>query len=389
MSEPEVALVFTPEPWVEELHRHLSDHGGARVRSLVVEPAAARDEHYDVLVVGHRWAALTRALVDELHARGRSVVGVYDREEPAGRSHLSELGVDAVVESDAAPSTFVAVISATAGRRDDVAGTIAEAPRRHAHVVVVGGPPGAGRTEVAVQLALAVGRARSVVLIDADDVAPAVAQRLALGLEPNLRTAIEAVEHRRADVAASVVLEPVTNLAVLPGLPNVAGWSQVRPGEVVRVIDELADHVDVLVVDGAGLLEDVGSGGRSRFAIGRALLAEADLVVSVCDASPVGVARLLSWTAEAVQIAAGTPLVAVVNRSPASRFRRGEVFEELMTSAPFERVVFVPSDARVTAGAWNGTAVRRGPFTRALEPLAAVAGAAAGMSDGDRVQSAS
>jgi len=49
MSEPEVALAFTPDPWVEDVHRHLTDHGGARVRSIVVEPSVALDESYDVL----------------------------------------------------------------------------------------------------------------------------------------------------------------------------------------------------------------------------------------------------------------------------------------------------------------------------------------------------
>ena len=63
MSEPEIAIAFTADPWVEVLHRHLTDHGGARVRSLVVEPQGALDESYDVLVAGHRWSALTRALV--------------------------------------------------------------------------------------------------------------------------------------------------------------------------------------------------------------------------------------------------------------------------------------------------------------------------------------
>ncbi len=68
MSEPEVALAFTPDPWVEELHRHLTDHGGARVRSVLVEPTLALEESYDVLVAGHRWPPLTRALVGDLHA---------------------------------------------------------------------------------------------------------------------------------------------------------------------------------------------------------------------------------------------------------------------------------------------------------------------------------
>ena len=82
MAEPEVALVFTPEPWVEELHRHLTDHGGARVRQIVVEPEVALEESYDVLVASHRWPALTHAFVAEVHARGRTVLGVFDREEP-------------------------------------------------------------------------------------------------------------------------------------------------------------------------------------------------------------------------------------------------------------------------------------------------------------------
>ena len=95
-SEPEVALVFTADPWVEELHRHLSDHGGARVRSLVVEASVALEESYDVLVVSHRSPLLTRAFVGDLHARGRRVLGVHDLSEPASRAHLLSVGVDAL-----------------------------------------------------------------------------------------------------------------------------------------------------------------------------------------------------------------------------------------------------------------------------------------------------
>src|SRR5689334_8861139 len=107
MSEPEIALVFTAEPWVEELHRYLSDHGGARVRSLVVDQSVALEETYDVLVVSHRWPALTQAFVADVHARSRRVLGVVDRSEPAGRPHLAAVDVDAIVDSDAGPEAFV------------------------------------------------------------------------------------------------------------------------------------------------------------------------------------------------------------------------------------------------------------------------------------------
>lgn len=371
MREPEVALAFTADVWVEELHRHLTDHGGARVRTLLVEPEGALDEAYDVLVAGHRWPALTRALVTDVHAHGRAVVGVHDREEPASREHLIGLGVDVLIESDAAPDAFVRAIVSVAGRREDQA--LAHpliAPARAGRLVVVGGSPGVGRTEVAIELALAIGRRTSVVLVDADDVAPAVAARLQLPIEPNLRAAVDAVEHGRGELQACVIGEPTSGLRVVTGLPNASGWAQVRPGEIVRVIDRLADDTDFVVVDGAGSLEDVSSGSaRGRFATARAIVGDADVVVAACEPSPHGVARLLGWAVEAHALAPGAPLVVVVNRAPAARFRRGEVYEELSTSLPLCDIVFVPPDRRVVDAAWNGTAVARGPFTRAMDEM--------------------
>ena len=156
MREPEVALAFTADLWVEELHRHLTDHGGARVRTLLVEPEGALEEAYDVLVAGHRWPALTRALVSDVHAHGRAVVGVHDREELASREHLLALGVDALVESDAGADAFVRAIAGVAARRDDRSGARSiVAPTRAGRLVTVGGPPGVGRTEIAIELALA------------------------------------------------------------------------------------------------------------------------------------------------------------------------------------------------------------------------------------------
>ncbi len=368
MSEPEVALAFTADPWVEALHRHLSDHGGARVRSVVVEPGILREESYDVFVVGHRWAPLTRALVGDVHARGHAVLGVFDREEPASRKHLAALGVDAIVESDAGVDGFVRAIIATAGNRPERAAEPAPlADRRAGRLVVVGGPPGVGRTEVAIGVALACTRTLSVALVDADDVAPAVAQRLHLPIEPNLRTAIDAVEHGRGELDACVISEPRWHLSIVAGVPNAGAWAQVRPGEVVRVIDRLADAAEIVVADGAGSLEEVGaSGSRGRFATGRALVAEADVLIAVCDASPHGITRLLTWVVEARGLAVETPMVVVVNRSPGARFRRGEIYEEITTSLGTHEIVFTPYDARVSDAAWKGATVGSGGFTRAV-----------------------
>src|SRR5258708_7752609 len=139
MSEPEIALVFTAEPWVEELHRYLSDHGGARVRSLVVEQSVALEETYDVLVVSHRWPALTHAFVVDVHARSRRVLGVCDRSEPASRAHLAAVDVDAVVDNDAGPEAFVRALVALCSEQPRGRAEPAPVVRRGL-VIAVGGP---------------------------------------------------------------------------------------------------------------------------------------------------------------------------------------------------------------------------------------------------------
>lgn len=372
MREPEVALAFTADVWVEELHRHLTDHGGARVRTLLVEPEGALEESYDVLVAGHRWPALTRALVADVREHGRAVLGVHDRDEPASRDHLIALGVDALVESGAGPEAFVRAITSVAGRRvDPSTSRVVVTASRAGRLVTVGGPPGVGRTEIAIELARALNKRGSAVLVDADDVAPTVAARLHLVLEPNLRTAIDAVEHGRGDLEHCVVVEPTSLLRVVTGIPNASGWAQVRPGEIVRVVDRLADDVDIVVADGAGMLEDVATSAvRSRFATARTMVSEADILVAVCDSSPHGVARLLGWAVEALALAPEVPLLVAVNRAPDARFRRAELYEEITTSLPTGAVVFIPGDARVGDAAWNGTTVHRGGFTRAVDELA-------------------
>ncbi|HTK15901.1 MAG TPA: hypothetical protein VL769_05865 [Acidimicrobiia bacterium] len=372
MSEPEIALVFTAEPWVEELHRYLSDHGGARVRSLVVEQSVALEESYDVLVVSHRWPALTQAFVADVQARSRRVLGVVDRGEPASRSHLAAVNVDALVESDAGPEAFVRALVELCSqqpRRGAAPEPVAVRPGR---IVAVGGPPGVGRTELAIELAIAAARTTTVVLADCDDVAPAVAQRLGLALEPNLRTAIDAVEHGRGDLGSCFQQHRGTKLSILGGIPNSTSWMQVRPGEVLRVVDRLAEVAEIVVVDGIGSLEDLGGPPRGRFATARALANEADVLVAVCDATPVGIARLLAWIVEARGLAPATPIVVAVNRAPSGAFRRGELYDEIVSSIDVTDISFVGVDPRVVDAAWDGRPVARGGFRRTVSRLAQV-----------------
>lgn len=374
MSEPEIGLAFTPDPWVEALHRHCSDHGGARVRALIVEPEVALEESFDVLVAGHRWPALTLAFVDALHARGCPVLGVYDREESAGRAHLRSLGVDAVIEGDSGEEALVRAVAVLVGARSrpepDHAGVEAN-PIGSGALVAVGGAPGVGRTEVAVALAVALNRRAATVLVDTDDVGPALAIRLGLEPTPNLCDAVDAVEHGRGELAGCLRTIGRSGPDVLAGIGRADGWSQVRPGEVCRVIARLAERSGFVVADGAGPLDDLPTGiGRTRHGTARALAIEAAVCVGVFDPAPAGIARVLEWVARLRGVAPDVPVVLAGNRAPGDRFRRREVEAAFADAVPAAPVVFLPTDPRVAEAAWAGGTTGNGPFVRSVAVLA-------------------
>lgn len=387
---PDVAIVHSTRGWAQLLHRFVADHGGARVRARIVDGRQALDEHYDVLVIDDVTSFLTPRLVADLHRAGRRLLGVYDLIEPTGADRLRELGVDDVVASNASPEQFVARIDALvlAGRADldqELAvlssgtaatarfepATAAATSRPAGTVIAVGGPPGGGGiTETALALALtcAAGAQRTV-LIDLDEVAPAVATRLGLGLHPNLRTAVDVVEHAAGTLVDAIQRGP-QGLLLVGGARHAVGAAVIRPGEVVDVIDDFARTADVVVLDVGHRLEDLGGfGAVGRYARARAAIQRADTLVGVAAGSPVGVARLLDWVAD-VRVLNPAAMHIVLNRLTGGRFQRAELEEEVHRTFTPSSLTFVPEDKNVADAAWDGRPLGRGPAAKAWAPLA-------------------
>ena len=370
VAAPSVALVFSPESWVEELHRHVTHHGGARVRQIVVEPSVALDEEYDVLVVSDRWPALTHGFVRAVHERGRRILGVFDPDEPAGKDHLVELGADATIASDAAVGEFVAALCEL-----DVAapydGDSSPVPRRPEGVdgsvgllVAVSGPRGSGVTEIALGVAAAFAALRrSVVLVDGHESAPALAGRLGLGVEPNLRTAVDACAHGLGvldDCVVPVGEGGAGRLGAVAGHPSAIAASQVSTQDVLDVVAAARRDRDVAVVD----MEE-------RSTTARAVTGAADAVVGVVHASPVGVVRGLEWIVDDFGRASTVPLHLVVNHAPRSRFRQEEIRAEIERTIRPASLTWCPHDRAVETAAWDGFPVGRGAFTSACARVAA------------------
>jgi MinD-like ATPase involved in chromosome partitioning or flagellar assembly len=397
MREPTVVLAHSFRGWAQELHFFLMDHGGAIVRGYVMSPDDALSETYDVFMVDDTTSYLNHRLVSSLRGRGVRVIGVYDPLEAdgSGKQMLMDLGVDEALPSSTPPPEVLQVIVRLAGpfldddpelaglieqiggRRPAPLGTAAPEPLAGSTagrvIAVAAAAGGAGATEVAIALA---GRIRdhgiATALVDADEQAPAIAQRLGISLHPNVRTAVDVLHHGSGELDAALTRYSAAGLDVLCGLPNPRDWYELRAGEVAEVIVELSRSGRSVVANVGPRVDDLPQlGGPPRFAVTRAAIGLSDAVVLVGTASPVGARRVVDWLADARDLVAGTPVHLVVNHYPGGTFAVGELEAELRRTLTPRSVTVAPHDKRVLRAAWNGEPVAKGPFLRAMTKLAA------------------
>ncbi len=373
MSVVEVAIAISAREWPDRIHRFLADHGGARVRAQVLTPDDAVAEDYQVLIIDDISSFLTPRLVADIQRKHRQVLGVFDpADSPDAKERLQDCGVDQVIAADATADEFVVALRAMAilgPEHDTFENESEEARPGRPQVWVVGAPPGGcGATEVSISLAAQFARYGSVALVDLDDVAPAVAQRLGLALIPNLRSAIDVITHRQGSLSST--LQPSGRIEVLAGLSGERDWMEVRGHEVSAVVEELRRLFRFLVINVGSQLGEVGFGPGGRFGVSRTGVTLAERLVMVTLPSPVQVSRAATWYHAARQLNPLCPATVLVNRAPRSRYRRAELAEELTRATDGSSVRFLPRDPELESSNWSGRAVTSGRFFRASRKLA-------------------
>ncbi len=258
----------------------------------------------------------------------------------------------------------------------------APSPRR---VITVWGPAGApGRSTVATALAAELARgAGRVGLVDADSHAPSLALALGLADEaPGFAAACRQAELGTLTTAeltriSAPVSVPGGIVDVLTGINRPSRWpelSERRVAGALAVAREWADHT---VVDVAASLErdeeivsDIVDGPR-RNAATLAAVREADLVVAVVAADPVGVSRFLRGYSELRASVGQTPVAVVANKLRPGALgidARGQLRRTLERFAGIRDVWFLPADQRAADAALLtarpiADAAPRSPFT--------------------------
>ena len=336
-----VLLLAAGEPWESPALTDLEEHPGIVVLKRCVDVddllAAVASGQADVAVVALDAPGLDPASVAHLRRHAVRPVAVTSArsDDLDVREHAQRLGISAVVGSGELATLPGAVVTvedvADTRAPDDQPVALAEPVQAQRpdtdarRVVVVWGPAGApGRTTVATNLAWEVARREAdVVLADLDPYGGAVAQQL--GILDEVSGLLSASRLAAADQLderfPSVCRRVGERLAVVTGLPRADRWREVRPAQVGQLLERARAHGQVVVDTGFCLEDDAASdfGGRpGRNALTLSALDQADEVVVVGAADPVGLARLARGLVDLRERTTGVPVRVVVNRMRSS-----------------------------------------------------------------------
>lgn len=385
-----VGLALSTRSWRSALQRHCRDHVADINASLLRDSIDAAAGDVSVVVLDDDTSWLSPPALAQVRDAGAVVIGLYDPAEADGHGerHLRRLGIDVALPCTLGTEDLLDVIRSVAPDPDMV-GRLAELvdidddriPRPERQIIAVGGPAGAGATEVSVAICQLWGGIRPL-LIDVDETSPSVARRLGLAIHPHIVTAVEALRGERLSLdgpvvnelerclARSVVGERALPFDVIVGLASRDDWSLLRPDDAASLVEELGARWPVVVVRLGSNLEDLSRHGN-RFEVSRTVAKRASRIVGVCDGTSIGVLRFLDWLVDVVSLAGDTPIDVVINRCPASASARAQLLSQLREIAGprIGDVVLCKRDNRVERAAWEGGLVNRGPFLKALGSL--------------------
>lgn len=387
MAAVDVVIAATPREWATRLTEWITDHGEqARLRDhYVFDRTDTLERAYDCLVADAASSLLDPALIDQLHRRQRTVVAVTDPDEPASHDRLRELGVDRVLNACDPPQVMLAAIVevATTDRRfheavtdldphGEPAGRTADVPPPpnadvgSALTVITGAIEGVGATEVAIETAARLrARGETAVLVDADLIAPSLAQRLQTPLTANLYAAIDTVVHRLGDLSRVLTLVDRGGFEVLGGVEHPKHWQHLDVDDVLLVLEALRSSHRQIVITVGSQLEALPSG---RHELARSLLRSADRVLVAAEPSPTGLVRLCRWMVDAAELTEPGRVHVVCNRSD-QRDARPQVEAELLRTVACAGIHHVPTDRKVTRAHAAGTLAQKGRFTKAVAAI--------------------
>jgi MinD-like ATPase involved in chromosome partitioning or flagellar assembly len=329
--------------------------------------SALRQGVVDGIVVSATRRHLTLEVIAEADDAGIRLVAVAA--DDAQRRYALSLGLFEVVDGRAPWSEIELLL-----RGGVAVPTKPEPDRGRGTVVAVWGPAGApGRTTVAIQLAAELAsRGRTVALVDADTYGGTVAPSLGmLDESPSFAAACRLASRDSLTVAeleriASQYTSPRASFWILSGIGRPSRWPELGADRVSSTLGVCRQWVDYIVVDTGFSLETDEEIMSDMFAPRRnaatlAALRQADRVVAVGSADPIGLSRFLRAHVELLEHMETAQVSVVINRLRASAVGAGaqqQVRQTLHRFGGLDDPTFLPLDvAGVDAAVLSGKTV--------------------------------
>ena len=347
-----------PSPHNERLALEARRHG----HEVVVTATDADDlesalvpARPEVAVVWANERYLSYGVLAECDSRGVRVVAVVSND--VERRYATGIGLYDLVDGAADWHAFASLLPGV-----DAPGTDVPAPEPHSRgtVIAVWGPAGSpGRTTLAIAIASEIAAAGfTVALGDVDTHSASVAP--ALGLMDEAPGFAAACRLAGADSLDRAELERIgqrhdagdSSFWVLTGIGQPSRWPELSAERVLATIDECRRWVDYVVLDTASSLENDEEISSDMFAPRRnaatlTALREADHIVAVASADPVGLARFLRAHGDLADVAVTLEITVVANKVRSSAIGLGPSAQVTQTLSRFGGIddpVLVPWD---------------------------------------------
>ena len=334
----------------------------------------------EVVVTACDPVTLSSGVLAACDIRGIRVVALVSNE--AGRKYAAALGLYDVVDE---PAEWPDIERVLAGAR-----TVTAPSGSRGTVIAVWGPAGSpGRSTLAIGIAAELASAgHSVVLGDVDTHAASIAPSLGLldeapGFAAACRLAgSDSLDLLELERIAQRYSTPHGGFWVLTGLGRPARWPELPADRVLATIAKCRDWVDFVVLDTGFSLENDEEISSDLYAPRRnastiTALRDADIVVAVGSADPVGLSRFLRAHVDLIELITTSRLIVVANKVRATAIGlnpQSQVLQTLSRFGGIERPVLIPHDqlsldAALLSGRTLAEVAAKSPVRLAVQEL--------------------